>query len=417
MKQLLPFTVFASLALISCREEAKVVPVIEIDETAEEMSALKEEIARLEERLVEQQNVQMRKDAEQAEVLGSLKGLMEELKKKSEETVVVAPLEKAEALAVDEKKEEALEKQRLASRQAAQGEELEFLETTVGDKYHDLVINRVTDMGVVFRHRGGIARVPFSQLPLAWQERFFYDRSKALDAFKNERMAQARCDKMIEDQLAKIAEDGDTDALIRSLARLEGAVAQLRAQAAVAPAQVQAPVQGGIIVNPPIIVHDDFDNRDDFFCPPVIHPPVVRTPVVRNQPLNVPTLRNGSMPRLQVPSLNDSRPLRSTTRPSSGGSGSSSVAQQPSSGGFSSSSPSRTVVRPSSRTTSPSVQRSRPTIQRSTPSVQRQPTRSSTQAVPRSRPSTPRSTPTPAPAPPRSRSTITPSTQQRRSIR
>lgn len=399
MKRLFPFTLFASLVLISCQEEAKVTALPEIEIAREEMSALKSEIARLEERLVEQQNVQMRKDAEQAEMLGTLKGLMEELKSKTEEKVVAAPLEKVGVPAVNPEEEEVLAKQRLAARQKAAGEELEFLETTLGDKYHDLVISRVTDIGVVFRHRDGLARVPFSQLPLAWQERFFYDRGKALEAFKSEKMAQARYDEMIEEQLAKLAEDGDTKALKDSLARLEGVVAQLRNQAAVVP--VQAPVQGGIVVNPPIIVHDNFNNQDDFLCPPVIHPPVVSPPVIRNQPLNVPTIRKGTSTHLQTPSLNQSRPLRSTTRPSENV-------------GAPDSTPGRSVVRPTSRSTSSTVQRSRPTVQRSAPTVQRPATRSSSEAAPRSRSSAPRSAPTPAPTPPRP-ATIRPAV--RRSVR
>lgn len=385
MRKFIPLSLVASLGLFSCQKEAKVAPVESPDETELELATLKAELTRLEHQLVSEQNDRLRKEAEQAAVFSELASVMKDLKENSKPQVIEIPVEKVGVPMVNEEDDQA-EERRMA-RLKAEGEELAHLKTTTGDEYHDLVINRVTDIGVVFRHRGGIARIPFAELPVAWQDRFYYDRDRALLALKVEREAQARYDRAVEASLEEMEQKEARLGIDQSLQRLAGAVEGLQGQAIV---HDQRPVAGGIIVNPPIIVHGNRFIQDDLYCPPVIHPPVVRTPVVGSSYLDVPTIRNGGSGRLQKPSLHQPTPLI----------------------------PTPTTQRPASRVTgsSTAVSRSRPTnrpaIQTSTPSVQRPSSRSSVTATPvqRSRPSATvqrRSAPTPMPrsAPSRSRAT------------
>ncbi|MFT6864936.1 MAG: hypothetical protein ACJAVK_003508 [Akkermansiaceae bacterium] len=398
MPYFLHLSLFASLGFVSCQKGAEVIQVDDQKERALEMVALRSELARLEIQLVSAQNDRFRKDAEQAEVLSELAAEMKDLKDAAKPQVVAIPIEKVGVPAVSEEEDHGEE--RRLSRLKAEGDELAHLKTISGDEYHELVISRVTDIGVVFRHRGGIARIPFAELPAAWQDRFYYDRDRALLALKSERVAQARYDRAVEASLAEMEGKGAQLEIDESLDRLAGAVEDLQRQAAGAPRE--GPRDGGIIVNPPIIVHDNRfanDNRflqDDFYCPPVVYPPIVRTPNLR-----VPTIRNGNSGHLEKPSLHDPTPLRPTS----------------------------TVNRPGSRVTgsSTAVSRSRPTTRPSTPTpsptVRRPATRSSSTAtpVPRSRPApavqrrsapVPRSSPTTRPsrsapaAPARSRPTI-----------
>ena len=248
MRYFLSLSLVASLGFVSCQKEAKVAPVDDQDKTQLEMVALRAELVRLEKQLVSEQNNRFRKDAEQAAVFSELAVVMKELKEASKAQVISIPIEKVGVPAVNEEEDHAEE--RRLSRLKAEGEELAHLKTTTGDEYHELVITRVTDIGVVFRHRGGIARIPFAELPVAWQDRFYYDRDRALLALKSERVAQARYDRAVEASLADMEDKEAKMEIDQSLERLAGAVEDLQLQAAA------APQQGGIIVNPPIIVHD-----------------------------------------------------------------------------------------------------------------------------------------------------------------
>lgn len=346
MKKNLPLYLAVPLLLISCQEKAKVAPVIQPDSDSEErIAVLEEKLDHLEEKLVAEQNLRLKQNSEQTEILRELKDLFEKSMEKRVpiEPVAGSPVEDAPAKSeLDEQEVEA----RRVARLKAIGEEHELLVTTKGEPFHDIVISRVTDIGVTFRHKGGIARVAFPDLPAGWRDRFYYDRDLALAASKSEELAQLRYNKAVRDQLIAKKEEDEMKRREISLARLAKAVEDFN-QPRVVP--VPAPANDRIIVNPPIVVHDN-SYVDDVYCPPVVSTPVVRTPT-RTTPL----IRSG----------NHGQSRSTTPAPR----------------------PTPTVVRPSRPSSPPpSTSRSRPTPQRSSPAVQ--PSRSA--PAPQPRPSTPR---------------------------
>ena len=338
--------------LVSCQKKAEVAPVSD-GQSEEEIAALEEKLQRLEENLIAEQNLRFKQDAEQTSVLYELRDLVKKLGEERVSTgpAVVKPLGKPDQ--AEEKRDPNIETRRVA-RLKAQGEEHEILVTNTGDPFHDIVISRVTDIGVTFRHKGGIARVSFQDLPVPWQDRFYYDRELALKAQKDEDLNRLRYNKVVRDQMIAMKEEDEMKRQDISLKRLARAVEDLNK-----PNLVPAPpaVKGQIVVNRPIIVHKERSINDDVYCPPIIRPTVVRTP---NS--SIPLIRGGnggSVRRPTPPPVSRSTPAPAL-RPAS------------------------TVVRPSSRTTTsqPAAQRSRPTrsaVQLSRPSP-----------TPQRRPSTPR---------------------------
>ena len=324
--------------LISCQEKAEVA-LVPGDQSEEKIAALEGKLQRLEERMISEQNLRHKQDAEQMNVLNELRNLAKDAAKNNFVTKPVAAVVKLVSEAGDKKvKEDSNEEARRLARLQAQGEELDLLVTNTGEPFHEIVINRVTDIGVTFRHKGGIARVSFPNLPVAWQDRFYYDRDRALRALKNEDLAQLRSNKAVSDQMIAMREENEKERRDLSMERLARAVEDLKR-----PAGIVAPpaANGQIVVNPPIIVHNDLIYHDDVYCPPVIQTPVVRPRVVRTPTSLIPTIRTG----------NGNSSHRPTPTPR----------------------PTPTVQRPVSRATPspPAVQRSRPTPRKSRPSVQR----------------------------------------------
>ncbi|MFT6179336.1 MAG: hypothetical protein ACI9NQ_000919 [Paracoccaceae bacterium] len=352
----IPLLIIASLGLVSCQQEEKA-QVIVVEDSDPQVIALEEQVDSLREQLVAEQNLRFRQNTEQTAMLAELKSLIKGMAK---EKSTVAALEasvvtKEEAL---EPLDQDMEAARVA-RLKAQGEKHARLTTLAGVTYLELVISRVTEIGVIFRHQGGVARIPFSDLPVAWQERFYYDQDRALLALRHERLVRVRNDRAAIARLAVLNEQEKDDAQTMSLERLAKAVADIR-RGNPAPIPV---IQDRIFIEPPIIVNHHYDNDDDIYGPPIVRPKVVGTPLrpiptVRNGG-NVPTVRPAHVPTVRP------TPIRPTTQ------------------------------RPSQRPTPtrPVVQRPRPTPQ--TPTVQRPSSRPAPSRPAVQRPRT--ATPTPAP--------------------
>lgn len=337
----IPLLIIASLGLVSCQKEKKA-QVIVVEDPDPQVIALEEQVDSLRDQLVAEQNLRLRQNTEQTAILAELKSLMKGMAK--EKASVKAPgtpvVKKEEAI---EPLDQDMEATRVA-RLKAQGEKHIELTTISGVKYRDLVISRVTDIGVVFRHQGGISRVPFSDLPVAWQERFYYDRDRALLALKHERLARIRYERAADARLAALNDQERKDAETLSLEQLAQAVEAIR-RGNPAPAPV---VFDQIIIDPPIIVNHDYGYDDDVYCPPIVRPAIVRTP-----PNVIPTVRTGS----NFPAVRPVPPVRPTPAPT--------VRPTP---------VRPTVQRPSTRPTPtrPAVQRPRaipktPTVQRPSP--------------------------------------------------
>lgn len=356
MRAIIPLSLLVSLSFVSCQKEAKVSERDTGEETRIELAVLKADLARLEHQLVAEQNDRLRKETEQTAMLSELAVMMRDLKESSKEPRAEVSVEKVGVPAIIEQDDLAFKRESV--RLQAEGEKWDHLETNSGEIYHDLVINQVTDIGVVFRHRAGVARVAFADLPTGWQDRFYYDRERALVALKKERLAQSRYDRMVEEGLAAMKEEEGRGELEENLKRLSDALEQLQQQA-VAPAGVvpaQAGIGAGIVVNPPIIWPANQFVQNPFDCPPVIQTPIVRTPVVRTPNFVVPTIQNRGGTVI--------RPAATPTvhRPSSRSTGSSTSVPR---SGSTSSRP--TVSPPASRSSSTAtpVPRSAPTIQQS----------------------------------------------------
>ena len=224
---------------------------------------------------------------------------------------------------IDAKKDSDAEARRL-SRLKAQGEKFAEFVTNSGERYEELVISRVTDIGVVFRHKGGIARVPFADLPIAWRDRFYYDEDRALLALKHEHLAQVRYNRAADAQIAEMnAKKAEEELTLEKVAQ---AVAQVQQ-----PATTTTIIEDRIQVYPPLIVNRDYDIDRGVYYPPVVRPPVVRTPQrggatirpsvtsPRVRPSSKPAVRPTPMkPSIQRPISRptSSRPMKpSTQRP------------------------------------------------------------------------------------------------------
>jgi hypothetical protein len=258
--------------------------------------------------------------------LGEMKGMLKEVveSEKEEPVAVVVPVE-----VVDDTEKIAAENREAGrvARLQAQGEELASLTTASGEEYYDLVINRVTDIGVVFRHRGGVARVAFTDLSAAWQERFYFDADLAILAEENERLAQIRYERAAGARLAAMAEEKEEAAEALSLARLAQAVEGLNHRNAVP----ETVVREQIYVEPPLIMNQYRDYRSEIYCPPLVTPQIIRTPstgtlgvIAQVRPSNYcppparPTvLRPTVKPTPVRPTTSRPTPIRpSTSRPS-----------------------------------------------------------------------------------------------------
>ncbi len=310
MKKIL-FLSLVFLSLVSCKQERDPeARSVESLENYQQIFDLEKQLSEMKSELLKEQNLRLRRESEQAALLAEMKGLLNKVldsQKEEAEEVVALPEVKIE----EEPNEEELEARRVA-RLKAEGETLAHLVTVSGEEYHDLVINRVSDIGVVFRHRGGVARVPFSDLTEAWQERFYYDEELAMLALKNERLARIRLERATEARLANMDQKDQIDANSLKLAGLEKAVGELDR----AGMPVNSVVHERIIVDQPIIVRNDRYRRDEIYCPPVLTPPVIRTPSHQIPTVRPPSVQSGiSVPLRPVVCPPPTRPTVTPTRP------------------------------------------------------------------------------------------------------
>ncbi len=75
---------------------------------------------------------------------------------------------------------------------AAEGERLEVLETRSGRRYREVVIKRVTPVGIEIDHASGIARLEAPQLPSDWHERFQWDDEERREKLRQEQLHRER---------------------------------------------------------------------------------------------------------------------------------------------------------------------------------------------------------------------------------
>lgn len=235
-----PSLLFVPLLFVSCHEPDAGIERIVVEEdqaasaqeTAKADEALEDRLARLEEELLAERNAHFKRETEQRALLAEMKGMLRALREDGGQR-------KAQTARMTEEEfpkaahEKVDPKVREAARLAAQGEKVATLTTRTGERFQDLVIVRVNDIGVIFRHRSGVARVPFAELPLSWGERFYFDPERARVAEQAEREAQQRRDQEIARQMRqRQAQEADAqeerEAAEARLTQLAVAVEELR---------------------------------------------------------------------------------------------------------------------------------------------------------------------------------------------
>ena len=270
------------LSLVSCEQErGAVAPPLEFTQPEPQVRELKDQLSELQTQLRDERELRLKQNSAQTVVLAELKNALAEMAEAKKAPSMEAPVIQQEEL------DEDAEASRMA-RRSAQGEKHVSLTTVSGTQYHDSVISRVTDIGVVIRHRGGVARISFTDLSPAWQERFYYNEERAVRAQKNETLAQAKQERATEEAAMALEKQKQADATARSLADLAEEVERLKKRAA-APAPGE-PDQ--IVVRPPIILNQRSHSLNQIYHPSILRSPLVRSPVVRTNPKLVPTVRS-----------------------------------------------------------------------------------------------------------------------------
>lgn len=324
MKIIIPLIASASVCLVSCRESTT---RMSSDEGAskEALQALEAKLADLENEILREKNERLEKEAGQRRLLLEIKEMVAEAKapeEKSKTVVekvtpapVVLPVEEEEAPGVvPEKKAKAKDPHAEARKQArlnAEGEHYPSLRTLSGEEYRNLEITRVTDLGVIFRHSTGVARIPFTELPPAWRERFHYDPELTRLAEQNERETQTRLEAEMARQAQREMELAEKAAMVAQINQLQNAVNDLRMRdhQPIGFGLGNAFIGGGAFFNPPVVWPNQFGFWPNQFCAPIIQGPVIHPPVVRNPvgQFNPAIIRNrsplGPVPRLDRPTL------------------------------------------------------------------------------------------------------------------
>lgn len=284
----LPLFYVASCQPKAEEEDGALLPDLEVDLRVED---LEYRLSVLQQQLADEQNRRLEQASEQASLLETMKGLLLE---KTEELEALPKVEPSPSPALTVNLAEVEEEARRMARLEAQGEKHAVFTTVSGQSFKEVVISRVTDIGVVFRHSSGVARVPFSDLSGAWQERFYYDLDRALLAQKHEKLALIRSDRAAALQAANLKEQKQKDADLEALAReLDELKKRERAPEVV--------VQEEIIVHPPIIIGNQ---RGRIPNGPLVKPSVIRTPEG-----TIPTIRDQDV----RPASRPSKPTRPTT--------------------------------------------------------------------------------------------------------
>ena len=404
-------TAFTALLflLVSCREEqATVGPA-----PSRDLLEMEARMARLEAAILREKAARLEQQSKQDRFLREIKGMIDEQGKALAELGEIAakekmepgePIEKVGIPAVREKDDEPVDDEDEASkaedepdqndlaahrkmRLEAEGETYPYLKTIPGEEFHDLVITQINDIGVVFRHRAGVARIPFTELPAVWGERFGFDPRRAVRAYAREQAFRDQRNRALVEEEKRRQDEAESQSVDARLAQLAGAVENLRRQPQPANEHIRI---GGQIFGNSLFATNPFGIWNGFVCPPVwnlpaCNLPVIHPPVIRNQGNRVGsyrTLRNsnhlgrrstsGQVPRVdgsvvRSPSGNRiSKPPRPVSvptvqPPSSRGGGGGRVTRQPR---VVRSSPSPRVIRPtgsfrSSTSTSRSSSRTR----------------------------------------------------------
>lgn len=76
---------------------------------------------------------------------------------------------------------------RAYARAKAEGDKIPELKALDGTTYIDVVLRKVTAIGIEIRHKGGFKRIPFAELPLEMQDHFQFDEEQMLAESKREK--------------------------------------------------------------------------------------------------------------------------------------------------------------------------------------------------------------------------------------
>jgi len=175
---------FLSLLLVSCEKKATVADYGStiVKNNEERMVALKSRIDLYEN--------QLEQKVAQGEKISQLRHDYVTLgTKRSEQRIKRAALER-EVRTLRSKYEDYRADALTLARNRAIGERLETLSVPGGRSYHDVVIRKVSDVGLEIRHSEGRARVSFASLSKQWQSRFMYDEDQAQKVLELERKAR-----------------------------------------------------------------------------------------------------------------------------------------------------------------------------------------------------------------------------------
>ncbi len=120
-------------------------------------------------------------------------------------------------------------------RLAAKGERHPELRMRHGMTYREVVIRRVTEVGLEIRHSSGTARLQYGDLPEDWQERFRWDEKEAQRSLA----AEARADRETELLQRYAVERGVDPVVAREEEIVRLALAKLESSAPIVPAKLE----------------------------------------------------------------------------------------------------------------------------------------------------------------------------------
>ena len=120
-------------------------------------------------------------------------------------------------------------------RLAARGERHPELRTRYGLSYRDVVIRRVTGVGLEIRHSSGTARLRHGDLTGEWQERFLWDEKEARRSLAEE----ARTEREMELLQRYAVEQGVDPVVAREEAAARLVLAKLESSAPIVPAKLE----------------------------------------------------------------------------------------------------------------------------------------------------------------------------------
>ena len=270
MKVFSLFPIFGAFLLASCSEEKEESRKVLFDSRDEKIASLEQSLIDLKAGAEkERERFRIQSEANTI-VMGQLKDLLADLKEKVESPKQVVQ----EPPTVDTRQKDLEERKRVLdsirmARLVAVGEEHDLIVTERGEPFYDAVLTEVNDIGVSVRHRGGVGRIAFEDLPTSWQERFSYDPVRAAKALEREQMTQARYELAASREL--LAQKERNEKLDRELRE---------ARLALAVVQASQPSVTGVEQNPDLIPMRQtiiYDHSDDHHYPatPILEVPVI----------------------------------------------------------------------------------------------------------------------------------------------